>query len=69
MELARKNHMNTDTRKSIFGVLMTAEDYLDAFEKLTKLNLKGKLDREIIHVLLHTSLNVSSSQVIHQKVS
>ncbi|NXJ75509.1 NOM1 protein, partial [Trogon melanurus] len=36
MELARKMRMNTDIRRSIFCVLMTSEDYLDAFEKLLK---------------------------------
>ncbi|NWV00978.1 NOM1 protein, partial [Upupa epops] len=36
MELARKQRMNTDIRRSIFCVLMTSEDYLDAFEKLLK---------------------------------
>ncbi|NWY55252.1 NOM1 protein, partial [Chionis minor] len=36
MELARKLRMNTDIRRSIFCVLMTSEDFLDAFEKLLK---------------------------------
>ncbi|NWW48587.1 NOM1 protein, partial [Pedionomus torquatus] len=36
MELARKQRMNTDVRRSIFCVLMTSEDFLDAFEKLLK---------------------------------
>ncbi|NWX39450.1 NOM1 protein, partial [Steatornis caripensis] len=36
MELARKQRMNTDIRRSIFCVLMTSEDFLDAFEKLLK---------------------------------
>jgi hypothetical protein len=31
----------------------TQQDYIDAYEKLTKLNLKGKQDREIANVLLH----------------
>lgn len=36
MELARKLRMNTDIRRSIFCVLMTSEDFMDAFEKLLK---------------------------------
>lgn len=36
IELARKQRMNTDIRRSIFCVLMTSEDFLDAFEKLLK---------------------------------
>ncbi|CAL1287966.1 unnamed protein product [Larinioides sclopetarius] len=56
LELARKQHMNTDVRKTIFCIIMTAEDYMDAFEKLLKLNLKNQQEREIIHVILHCAL-------------
>lgn len=28
--------MNTDVRRNIFCVIMTSEDYLDAFEKLIR---------------------------------
>ncbi|KAG8197448.1 hypothetical protein JTE90_014930 [Oedothorax gibbosus] len=56
LELARKQHMNTDIRKSIFCIIMTAEDFMDAFEKLLKLNLKNQQEREIIHVILHCAL-------------
>ncbi|XP_010156180.1 PREDICTED: nucleolar MIF4G domain-containing protein 1, partial [Eurypyga helias] len=56
MELARKQRMNTDIRRSIFCVLMTSEDYLDAFEKLLKLGLKDQQEREIVHVTLYCCL-------------
>ncbi|XP_012175846.2 nucleolar MIF4G domain-containing protein 1 homolog [Bombus terrestris] len=56
LELARKQRMNTDTRKNIFCILMTAEDYLDAFEKLYHLGLKNQQEAEIIHVLMHCCL-------------
>lgn len=56
MKLAQKQRMNTDTRKNIFCVLMTAEDYLDAFEKLHHLGLKDQQENEIIHVLMHCCL-------------
>ncbi|MEQ2170953.1 hypothetical protein GOODEAATRI_005712 [Goodea atripinnis] len=36
LELARKQRMNTEVRRNIFCVLMTSEDYLDAFEKLLR---------------------------------
>ena len=36
LELARKQRMNTDIRRNIFCVIMTSEDYLDAFEKLLR---------------------------------
>lgn len=55
--LAKKHHMNTDIRRAIFCILVAAEDYLDAFEKLCKLNLKDKQEREIIHVVLHCCLS------------
>ncbi|KAM6339086.1 nucleolar MIF4G domain-containing protein 1 [Podargus strigoides] len=56
MELARKQRMNTDIRRSIFCVLMTSEDFLDAFEKLLKLGLKDQQEREIVHVTLYCCL-------------
>ncbi|PKU30206.1 nucleolar mif4g hypothetical protein [Limosa lapponica baueri] len=56
MELARKQRMNTDIRRSIFCVLMTSEDFLDAFEKLLKLGLKDKQEREIVHVIIYCCL-------------
>ncbi|KAF9598364.1 hypothetical protein IFM89_027252 [Coptis chinensis] len=56
LQLATAQRMNTDARKAIFCVLMGGEDYLDAFEKLLKLDLSGKQDREIMRVLLHCCL-------------
>ncbi|XP_053120720.1 nucleolar MIF4G domain-containing protein 1 [Hemicordylus capensis] len=56
MELARKQRMNTDIRKNIFCILMTSEDFLDAFEKLLKLRLKDQQEREIVHVLVDCCL-------------
>ncbi|KAG0248832.1 suppressor of glycerol defect [Mortierella polycephala] len=57
IKLARKNKMNTDVRRSIFVVLMSSEDYIDAFERLIKLNLKEVQQREIVRVLLHCAGN------------
>jgi len=45
--------MNTDIRRDIFCVLMTAEDYLDAFEKIHHLSLKNQQQREVIYVILN----------------
>ncbi|XP_036452699.1 LOW QUALITY PROTEIN: nucleolar MIF4G domain-containing protein 1 [Colossoma macropomum] len=56
LELARKQRMNTDIRRNIFCVIMTSEDYLDAFEKLLRLGLKGQQERDIVHVLLDCCL-------------
>ncbi|XP_064188848.1 nucleolar MIF4G domain-containing protein 1 [Anguilla rostrata] len=60
MELARKQRMNTDVRRNIFCVLMTCEDYLDAFEKLLRLGLKDQQEREIVHVILDCCLQEKS---------
>ncbi|CAK1587274.1 unnamed protein product [Parnassius mnemosyne] len=57
LELARKQRMNTDVRRSIFCVIMSAEDFMDAFEKLQHLGLKGQQEREIVHVLLACCLH------------
>lgn len=60
LELARKQRMNTDTRRNIFCILMSAEDYLDAFEKLHRLSLRDGQEKEIIHVLLNCCLQESN---------
>ncbi|KAI9599490.1 armadillo-type protein [Syncephalis fuscata] len=53
LALARKQNMNTDIRRSIFVILMSSEDYIDAFDRLIKLGLKEVQEREIARVLLH----------------
>ncbi|KAG4300759.1 hypothetical protein PCK1_002836 [Pneumocystis canis] len=53
LALAQSQRMNTDIRKSIFITIMTAEDFVDAFEKLLKLGLKKVQKLEIPKVLLH----------------
>uniref|UniRef100_A0A8C4THK1 Nucleolar MIF4G domain-containing protein 1 n=1 Tax=Erpetoichthys calabaricus TaxID=27687 RepID=A0A8C4THK1_ERPCA len=60
LELARKQRMNTDIRRNIFCVLMTSEDFLDAFEKLLRLGLKEHQQREIVHVLVDCCLQEKS---------
>ncbi|XP_012270111.1 nucleolar MIF4G domain-containing protein 1 [Orussus abietinus] len=56
LDLARKQRMNTDIRKNIFCILMSAEDYLDAFEKLHHLGLKNQQEREVIYVIIDCCL-------------
>ncbi|XP_055990794.1 nucleolar MIF4G domain-containing protein 1 [Sorex fumeus] len=56
LELARKQRMNTDVRRSIFCTLMASEDFLDAFEKLLRLGLREQQLREVAHVLLDCCL-------------
>ncbi|GMP84475.1 hypothetical protein CsSME_00037991 [Camellia sinensis var. sinensis] len=56
LQLAAVQRMNTDVRRAIFCVIMSGEDYVDAFEKLLRLDLQGKQDREIVRVLVECCL-------------
>ncbi|CAL5422132.1 unnamed protein product [Camellia sinensis] len=56
LQLAAVQRMNTDVRRAIFCVIMSGEDYVDAFEKLLRLDLQGKQDREIMRVLVECIL-------------
>ncbi|KAF9485159.1 hypothetical protein BDN70DRAFT_848385 [Pholiota conissans] len=53
IKLARSQGMNTDVRRGIFIVLMSSDDYIDACERLSQLNLTEVQQREIVRVLLH----------------
>ena len=52
LKLAQKLNFNTSSRKSIFVVVMSSRDLGDAFERLCRLNLKGKQDRELVRVVV-----------------
>ncbi|KAJ9693693.1 hypothetical protein PVL29_009581 [Vitis rotundifolia] len=56
LQLAAAQRMNTDARRAIFCIIMSGDDYLDAFEKLLRLALPGRQDREIMRVLLECCL-------------
>lgn len=56
LHLASAQRMNTEARRAIFCIIMSGEDYLDAFEKILRLNLPGKQDREILRVLVECCL-------------
>ncbi|KAI5079664.1 hypothetical protein GOP47_0005143, partial [Adiantum capillus-veneris] len=56
LQLAALQKMNTDIRRAIFCIVMSGEDYLDAFEKLLRLKLTGKQDREIMRVIVECCL-------------
>lgn len=58
LTLARQQRMATDLRKRIFTVLMSSEDFADAYERLMKLGLTEKQQRDIPRVLLHCCGNV-----------
>lgn len=52
-DLARSQQMTSATRKAIFSIIVTSEDYVDACEKLTRFNAKDVKPREIAQVVLH----------------
>ncbi|CAI9097492.1 OLC1v1033931C2 [Oldenlandia corymbosa var. corymbosa] len=56
LQLAAAQRMNTDARRAIFCVIMSGEDFKDAFTKLLGLDLQGKQDREIMRVLVECCL-------------
>ncbi|KAH9481342.1 Suppressor of glycerol defect protein 1 [Psilocybe cubensis] len=60
IKLARSQGMNTDIRRGIFVVLMSSDDYVDACERLSQLNLTEIQQREIIRVILHCCGNERS---------
>lgn len=52
-QLAKEHRMNTDIRRGIFVAIMSAEDYEDAYLRLSKLKLKKVQEYEIPKVLIH----------------
>ncbi|KAI8979497.1 hypothetical protein BDF20DRAFT_835509 [Mycotypha africana] len=69
LKLARKQGMNTDIRRTIFVTIMSAEDYLDAFEKLMKLGLSEVQQREICRVMLQCTGNEKTFNPYYMLVS
>lgn len=53
LALARKHGMNTDVRRSIFVVLMSSEDCVDAAARVAALGLNAVQQREVPRVALH----------------
>lgn len=53
IQLAREQRMNTDVRRSIFVAIMSATDYKDAHNRISKLRLKRSQELEIPRVLIH----------------
>ena len=52
LKLAVAQRMNTDVRRTIFCTVMSSEDFMDATDKLLRLKLKGKQEREVVRVLM-----------------
>lgn len=52
LDLAARQRMNTDVRRSVFVAIVGSSDCDDALEKILKLNLKGTQEREIARVIV-----------------
>lgn len=55
LDLAKKQRMNTDDRKNAFCIIISSDDYLEAFEKLLHLSIKDH--NTIISVIIHCCLS------------
>jgi nucleolar MIF4G domain-containing protein 1 len=56
-KLLKKFKMTTDLKKKIFTAIISSSDYIDAFERLTRLNLKQGQEREIIKIIALLAIN------------
>jgi nucleolar MIF4G domain-containing protein 1 len=53
LRLASKHRMNSDTRRSIFCIIMSSADCEDCFEKLVRAGmLKNRVERDTVRVLI-----------------
>ncbi|KAL7746421.1 suppressor of glycerol defect [Sorochytrium milnesiophthora] len=69
VSLARAQSMNTDVRRNIFAAIVSSEDYIDAFERLLKLGLHEKQQREIVRVLVHCASNERNANPFYSMVA
>lgn len=58
IELAKKMNFITSTKQNIFVVVMSSRNVDDCFERLMRMELKGKQDREIVKVLVDCCVQV-----------
>lgn len=58
LQLATTQRMNTDARRAIFCIIMSGDDYIDAFEKLLRLDLPAKqVGKSFIYFFLFILIN------------
>ena len=53
--------MTTEIKKQVFQAIISADDYLQAFENCQRLNLKKQQEREIIKVTVQCCINEKKS--------
>jgi len=56
LKMSKKFRMNTKLRQAIFCAIAGADDFMHAFERIEKLNLKPKQDREVVRIVLLIAL-------------
>ena len=69
VRLAREHRMNTDVRRSIFVAVMSATDYKDAYNRISKLRLKRSQELEIPRVLTHCASAEESYNPFYSLIS
>lgn len=69
IQLAREHRMNTDVRRSIFVAVMSATDYKDAHNRISKLRLKRSQELEIARVLTHCASAEESYNPFYSLIS
>ena len=67
--LAHKMRFNTATRRNIFIVIMSSRDIDDAFERLQRLELKGKQDREVVRVIVECCAQEKSYNAFYSELA
>jgi len=56
LKLSKKFRMNSKLRQAMFCAIAGADDFMHAFERLEKLNLKPKQDRDVVRIILLIAL-------------
>lgn len=69
VQLAREHRMNTDVRRSIFVAVMSATDFKDAHNRISKLRLKRSQELEIPRVLTHCASAEESYNPFYSLIS
>lgn len=67
--LAVKMRFNTATRRNIFVVIMSSRDVDDAYERLQRLELKGKQDREVVRVITECCAQEKSYNAFYSELA
>lgn len=53
LSLAGEQRLSTDVRKAVFVAIMGSDDYIHAFDRISKLKVKKAQKAEVVRVLMH----------------